>query len=75
MKTMKIRYTGPQKRMKNFRASQDIIRRVKGQPRERQKLFANLRPAVGLKSRMCKGCQQSYSHVVKNLNRRFSKKT
>ena len=59
------------KRMKNFRASQDIIRRVKGQPRERQKLFANLRPAVGLKSRMCKGCQQSYSHVVQKSKQTF----
>ena len=54
---MKVRGTGPQKKMENFHASQDILTEVKRQVREWQKTFANHRPALGLKSRIRKGCQ------------------
>ena len=58
--------------MKNFHGSQDILSREKRQPREWQKMFANHKPAMGLRSGICKGCQHHHSKVVQNLNRHFS---
>ena len=57
--------------MKNFHGSQDILWRVKRQPGGWQKVSANYRPAMGLRSAKCKGCQEHHSKVVQKPERTF----
>ena len=54
--------------MQNFHVSQDILKRVKRQPREWQKMFATHRLPMGLISRVYRRCQQH------NLKMRDSKR-
>ena len=69
-------------KIKNFCASKDAISRVKRQPVEWEKIFANHLPEKGLISRVCEEPQNSTTTKTNNLikkwakdlNRHFSKK-